>query len=297
MKSRIIILLSVLSIQTMIIGQSRFDSVMITETKLTDKIYMLEGSGGNIGLFIGEEEALIIDNQFGPLSEKIMAKVRELSGKEITKVINTHWHGDHAGGNENFGNAGAMIFAHENVRKRMSSEHKRGEQVTPPSPEIALPVVTYSESMQLYFMGEPILITHAHAGSHTDGDSFVFFPESNVMHMGDCFFHQRFPFIDISSGGSIDGIISAAEAAMMIADDDTQIIPGHGPMATKADLVKYHGFLKQVRERVASLTENGRGRDMADPAKIIEGFEDWAWGFINAERFIDIVYESMSNNN
>ena len=277
-------------------GQSRFDSVNITHTILTEKLYMLEGSGGNMGLYVGENEVLLIDDQYGPLSEKIMQKVKDISGREVTRIINTHWHGDHTGGNENFGKAGAMIIAHENVRKRMSTEQVRGERVTPASPAVALPVITYSEEMQLYFMGEPVLITHVHNG-HTDGDSFIYFPESKVAHLGDCFFHKRFPYIDTGSGGSIDGMITAIETAMMILDDDTQIIPGHGPMATKEDLSNYLTFLKTVRERVFSYISNGRGQESIDPAKIVEGYEDLAWGFIDAERFTGIVYASLTQAN
>ena len=294
MKISILLLSAITLLAFNSMAQGQFDDVVIKETKLTDKIYMLEGSGGNICLLIGENEVLMIDDQYAPLSDRIKTKIKELSGGSTTKLINTHWHGDHSGGNENFGEAGAMIFAHENVRGRMSTEQVRGERVTPPSPNIALPVVTYSNAMQLYFMGEPILVSHAH-NAHTDGDSFVFLPESNVLHMGDCFFNQRFPYIDVASGGSINGIISAAEAALMLVDDETQIIPGHGPMATKADLQKYHTLLTVVRQRVIDHISNGREADTLDPDKVVEGYADWAWGFINAERFTNIVYTSLSD--
>ncbi len=277
-------------------GQDRFAGVEIKETKLADNIYMLEGSGGNIGLVINGQDALLIDNQYGQLSDKIMAKVVDLASGKVTKVINTHWHGDHAGGNENFGKSGALIFAHENVRDRMAMEQVRGERVTPASPATALPVVTYRDNMQLYFMGEPIMVMHVH-NAHTDGDSFVFLPESNVLHMGDCFFHKRFPYIDVGSGGSIDGMIAAAEAALMLVDEGTQIIPGHGPMATKEDLQKYHEFLTTVKERIESYVNVGRDRDSMDPDKIVAGFDEWAWAFIDAERFTDIVVESLSKGN
>lgn len=295
MKRSILLLLAITLIATSTIAQGQFDDVVIKETKLTNKIYMLEGAGGNIGLYIGDTEVLMIDDQYAPLSDRIMAKIKELSGKSTTKLINTHWHGDHSGGNENFGKTGAMIFAHENVRGRMSTEQVRGERVTPPSPDIALPVVTYSDAMQLYFMGEPVLVSHVH-NAHTDGDSFVFFPESNVLHMGDCFFHQRFPYIDLGSGGSINGIISAAEAALMLVNDETQIIPGHGPMASKADLQKYHTFLTTVRQRIVDHITNGREMDSLDPDMVVEGYAEWSWGFINAERFTNIVFNSLSDD-
>lgn len=275
-------------------GQGRFDDVVIKDYKLTDNIYMLEGAGGNVGIYINDDEVLMIDDQFAPLSDKLKAKIKELSGGKTTRLINTHWHGDHSGGNENFAKDGAMIIAHENVRERMSKEVVRGERVTPPSPQIALPVVTYKEGMQLFIMNEPVMITHVHR-AHTDGDSFVFFPESNVLHMGDCFFHKRFPFIDLNSGGSIDGVISAAELALMLVDDDTQIIPGHGPMATKDDLVAYHAFLTSTRNKVADHIKDGGSIDGLDPAMITEGYEEWTWGFINAEKISQTIFNSLSS--
>ena len=287
-------LLSILILQGLLIhAQDRFASVVITETKLSDEVYMLEGSGGNIGLVLSENEALIIDDQFAPLSEKIMEKIKEIAGSKVTVVVNTHWHGDHTGGNENFGKEGAMIVAHENVRTRMSTEQVRGERVTPPSPEVAWPVITYNDEMQLYIADQPILIAHVH-NAHTDGDSFVFLPESNILHMGDCFFHQRFPYIDVGSGGSVDGIIKAAEVALMMVDDETQIIPGHGPMATKADLVKYHEFLGIARNRVQSQIAQGVALADINADEMVAGYEEWSWGFINAERFVSIVHSSLS---
>lgn len=255
---------------------------------------MLEGAGGNVGIYINEDEVLMIDDQFAPLSDKLKAKIKELSGGKTTRLINTHWHGDHTGGNENFGADGAMIIAHENVRGRMSKEVVRGDRVTPPSPAIALPVVTYQEGMQLYIMDEPVMITHMH-NAHTDGDSFVFFPESNVLHMGDCFFNKRFPFIDLNSGGSIDGIIKASEVALMLVDDDTQIIPGHGSMASKSDLVEYHKCLTTLRGDVADHIKNGGTLDSLDPVEITEGYEEWGTGFINAEKIVQTIFNSLSS--
>lgn len=292
---KLLALLSVFSFtQFSLWGQGRFDDVVIKDYKLTDNIYMLEGSGGNIGIYINDDEVLMIDDQFAPLSDKLKAKIKELSGGKTTRLINTHWHGDHSGGNENFAKDGAMIIAHENVRGRMSKEVVRGERVTPPSPAIALPVVTYKEGMQLYIMDEPVMITHMHR-AHTDGDSFVFFPESNVLHMGDCFFHKRFPFIDLNSGGSIEGVIRAAEMALMLVDDNTQIIPGHGPMATKSDLVEYHKFLTSAKGRVLAHINDGGTIDNLDPAQITESYEDWAWGFINAEKISQTIFNSLSS--
>jgi len=275
-------------------SQGRFDDVVIKDHKLTEHIYMLEGAGGNVGIYISENEVLMIDDQFAPLSDKLKAKIKELSGGKTTRLINTHWHGDHSGGNENFGKDGAMIIAHENVRERMSKEVVRGERVTPPSPDIALPVVTYKEAMQLYIMDEPIMITHMHR-AHTDGDSFIFLPESNVLHMGDCFFHKRFPFIDLNSGGSIDGVIRAAEMALMLVDENTQIIPGHGPMASKSDLIDYHKFLTTAKSKVAAHIRSGGTIENLEAKNIVEGYEDWSWGFIDAEKIAQTIFTSLSS--
>lgn len=276
---------------TLSYSQGRFDDVTITHHQLTDNIYMLEGAGGNVGILVSDDEVLMIDDQFAGLSEKLMAKISELSGGKTTKLINTHWHGDHTGGNENFGSAGAQIIAHENVRKRMSNPVKRSGQVQPAAPDVALPVITYQEAMQLYFLNEPIKLIHVH-NAHTDGDSFVYLPESNVLHMGDCFFNGRFPYIDLSSGGSLSGAVQAAETALMVADDDTQIIPGHGPMASYQDLEAYKAFLVVIQDRITKFVADGGTKETLDPAVITKDYEDLAWGFINAERFASIVLES-----
>ena len=274
-------------------AQGRFDEVVIKVNPLADNIYMLEGAGGNIGLLTGPEGALLIDDQYGPLSEKIKTAVSEISEGGVKYVINTHWHGDHTGGNENFGKDGATIIAQQNVRTRMSAEQVRGEVVTPGSPAIALPVVTFGEDLQLYFSDQKLMAIHVH-NAHTDGDAFVWMPEANILHMGDCFFHQRFPFIDLTSGGSVNGVITAVEAALLLVDEGTQIIPGHGPMATMSDLKKYHEFLTLMKSRIEEYTSVGRGKDMIDAAKIVEGYEDWAWAFIDAQKLVDIFYASLT---
>ncbi len=291
-----ILFIVLLCLPIWLFSQSQFDNVEISETVLTDQIYMLEGAGGNIGLIIGEEGALLIDDQYGPLAEKIKTKVAQLTDGPITYIANTHWHGDHSGGNEFFGTQGATIIAHKNVRKRMSMEHQRGDRVIPPSPEVALPVITFGEDMQLHFNGLEIMAIHVD-NAHTDGDALLWIPGANVLHMGDCFFHQRYPFIDLTSGGSVDGAITAVETALFLIDDDTKIIPGHGPMAAKADLENYLTFLKSIRTRIKSYVSVGRGIDMIDAAKIVEGYEDWAWGFIDADRLVQIFHSSLTAGN
>ena len=273
-------------------AQGRFDEVQIKTTQLTEQVYMLEGSGGNIGVFIGEEAVMMVDDQFAPLTPKILEAIAKLSDREIRYVANTHWHGDHTGGNENLANEGAVILAHEHVYQRMSTEQERGGRVTPASPAAALPKITFVDEMSIFLNGQQAQLIHV-GNAHTDGDAFVWFPNANVLHMGDTFFHQRFPYIDLDSGGSVNGAIKAVEAALMLVDDDTQIIPGHGPLASKADLENYLTFLTTVRERVNSFVQQGRGIDAAKPEEIIEGYEEWASGFINAERLCTIFFNSL----
>lgn len=237
------------------------DDVQIRTQQLTDGVYMLMGQGGNIGLSVGEDGAFVIDDQFAPLTEKILAAIAEVTDESVRFVFNTHWHGDHTGGNENMGEAGALIVAHENVRERMSVEQVlqrigRPESTTPASPEGALPVVTFTQDVSFHVNGDELHAFHVeHA--HTDGDAIVHFVDANVVHMGDTFFRDRFPFIDTASGGSIDGLIAAAGRALSVMDADTQIIPGHGPLSTREDLRAYRDALKTMRDAVADLMARG----------------------------------------
>ena len=275
-------------------GQSRFDDVVIKTNKVTDHIYMLEGSGGNIGVFVGDDGVFMIDDQYAPLSEKIKTAIRGLSDKEIKYLVNTHWHGDHAGGNENFGKDGATIIAHKNVRARLSTDqhNKAFNRTTPAAPKVAWPTITFEDNMTIHINGEKIVLMHVH-NAHTDGDTFVWFPESNVLHMGDCFFKDRFPYIDLGSGGSVQGALRAIEAAMMVTDADTQIIPGHGTMATKSDLLRYYQMLTTMYDRVKKEVMAGKTIDEIKSAGLTSDYADWGAGFINEERIIDIIWTDI----
>ncbi len=290
---RIVLILLCIAVGSISYGQSRFDDVMITETHLTDQVYMLEGSGGNIGLIIGEDGALLIDDQFAPLAEKIKAKVAELNDGPIVYVANTHWHGDHTGSNEIFGSEGATIIAHKNVRQRMSTAYTRGDRIIPASPQAALPVITYGEDLQLYFSGVELHAIHVD-NAHTDGDAIIWMPKENVLHMGDCFFNKRFPYIDLNSGGSVNGAIDAVSAALLLVDANTKIIPGHGPLANKADLEQYLRMLKDIRTRVNAFITMGKSLEDIDTSIVVEGYEELAWAFINEERIVEIFYTSLS---
>ena len=281
-----------------------WDAVSITSEDLGGGIYVLFGRGGNIGLSTGEDGALLVDDQYAPLTDKILAAVRSITDEPVRFVVNTHWHGDHTGGNENLGKAGSLIVAHENVRRRMNPAEftdlvGRSEQAAPE----ALPVVTFEHGVTLHWNGLAIEARHQpHA--HTDGDSTIFFRGANVVHMGDLFFNGAFPFIDVDSGGGIDGLIAAAERVADATDDQTTIIPGHGPVTDRATLVKYGQALRMARERISERVAAGQSEDdaAADYVALVTGIgTDIGWapdagGFVSPERFVRLVHRSLSSS-
>src|SRR5262249_43980082 len=205
---------------------------------------MREGAGGNIGLCVGPEGVLVIDDQFAPLSDKIMAAIKAISDKPVRFLFNTHFHGDHTGGNENFAKAGVAIIAQDNARKRMTVEQYNAvfDRRTPPSPALALPIVTFNDSVTFHIGNEEITCFHV-PNAHTDGDAIVYFPQDNVVHMGDCLFNGRYPILDVSAGGSSAGMIAAVERMLKVTNADTKFIPGHGPLATRKDVEAFRDML------------------------------------------------------
>jgi len=274
------------ALATPALAQRDFSSVEITTTEVSDGIYMLEGAGGNIGLSVGDNGAFVIDDQFAPLSEKIMAAIRSVTDKPVEFVLNTHHHGDHTGGNEAFGEAGAYIVAHDNVRKRLNDNDDIAG--------VALPVITFSESATFHRNGQEIHVFHPD-NAHTDGDAIVFFRTANVVHMGDVFFAQRYPYIDIGSGGGINGYIAALETAAALMDAETKVIPGHGPLSAKTDIEATAAMLKDVRTRVQALIDEGLDEDAAAAADPLADLnDDWGWAFIDGERMTRAAYQSLS---
>ncbi len=273
-----------------------FSKVEIKTEKLADGVFMLEGSGGNIGLCAGADGAFLIDDQFAPLTEKIRAAVAAVTDKPIRFVLNTHWHPDHTGGNENLGKAGALIVAHDNVRKRLSVEQFTAvfNRTTLPSPPAALPVVTFTDSVTFHLNGDDVIAFHV-PPAHTDGDAIVWFRGANVAHMGDCFVNGSYPFIDLSGGGSVNGVIQAAERMLAKVDERTKIIPGHGPLGDKAALQAYRDMLVKVRDRVKKGIVAKRTKVQILAGKPTAEFDEkWGKGFLTGETFAGIVYDDLA---
>ena len=276
-------------------AQPNLDNVQVKAEKVADGIYMLLGAGGNIGVSVGEDGVFMIDDQYAPLTEKIQAAVKKLSEKPIRFVLNTHWHGDHTGGNENLGKAGTLIVAHDNVRERMSTEQFLAafNNRVPPSPKGALPVVTFNDRVTFHLNGDEIHAFHVDP-AHTDGDSVVHFREADVVHAGDLYFNGIYPFIDVSTGGGIDGVIAAIEEILGLVGPETKIIPGHGPLSNRQELVSYLAMLKTVRENVVALIEKGRSQEEIVAAKPTATLDEvWGDGFLEPDVFVGIVYSSL----
>lgn len=268
--------------------------VEIKATDLGNGIHMLEGQGGNLGVSIGEDGVFLIDDQYAPLSGKILDKIKELGGGDVVYVLNTHWHGDHTGGNENVGETGAVIVAHKNVRVRMSTDQVSAmrNRTTPASPAEALPVVTFDGSVDFYFNGHKLEVMSVEA-SHTDGDSIVFVKDANVLHMGDTFFNTWYPFIDMESGGDLDGMIAVLAKGLNLADDETKIIPGHGPLANKADMQSTHDKLVSVRGALQSRIDKGMSDAEILSDKPLDGLNlEWG-GFLDEAGFLTITLAGM----
>lgn len=259
-------------------------------------IYMLLGQGGNIGVLVGEGGVLMIDDQFAPLTEAIQAAIAELGNKEIRFVINTHWHFDHTGGNENLGNDGVLIVAHDNVRERMSTDQVLESigMEFPASPEVALPALTFNDRATFYLNDQTVNVRHV-APAHTDGDSIIQFAEANVLHLGDTYFNGMYPFIDFESGGSLDGMIAATEQNLQLANAETVIIPGHGPISDQLELEAYLQLLLEVRDVTQSAIDAGMSLEALIQARPLADYDDtWGSGFLSPEQFLTIVYNGLS---
>jgi glyoxylase-like metal-dependent hydrolase (beta-lactamase superfamily II) len=269
--------------------------VVIEATRVAGNVYMITGQGGNIGLSVGEDGAFLIDDQFAPLTERILATVAEHTPQPVRFVVNTHWHLDHTGGNENLGKAGAIIVAHENVRRRMSTEQfiAAFNTTVPASPPAALPVITFTDSVTFYWNDDEVRVIHVEP-AHTDGDSIIHFRKANVIHMGDLYFSGMYPFIDVGREGSLAGMIKAVDRGLKLANDRTKIIPGHGPLSGVGELRAYRRMLRTVHDRVTKLIDEGRTRDQVIAARPTHDLDaEWGRGFMKPDQWVGIVYDGM----
>jgi cyclase len=271
------------------------EEVEITPVQVTKQIYVLNGKGGNIGLFIGEDGTFLIDDQFAPLTEKIVAAIKSVGGDHPKFLINTHYHGDHTGGNEKLGQGGTLVFSHDNVRERLSAGSflEAFNMKRPAVAKEGLPVVTFSEDISFHLNGDTVQAIHVpHA--HTDGDSFIHFKAANVIHAGDIFFNGFFPFIDVQHGGSLKGMIKAVDSILALADADTKIIAGHGPLGDRAQLTSYRDMLQTSYERLKALKADGKTAKEAAAAKPLADLEEtWGNGIFKSDRWIELIYSGV----
>jgi len=279
------ILVAALASTVAALAQRDFANVEIKATPVSKTVWMLEGAGGNIGVSAGPDGVLVVDDQFAPLAEKITAKLKELNPAAPRFVLNTHWHGDHTGGNAFFGSKGANIIASANVRERLSKK----SDVQPAE----LPVVTYDHGASVHFNGEEIRLIALGAG-HTDGDSIIWFTGANVVHMGDQFFAGKFPFIDLGSGGDVAGYLANVEKALAFIPADAKVIPGHGPLATVDDLKTFRDMLLETTGVVKKAIADGKTLEQVKADGLPAKWKDWGTGFINTGRWLEICFNSLS---
>ncbi len=274
-------------------GQSR--DVKIKINKLTNNVYMLVGQGGNIGVFVGEDGVFMIDDQFAPLTPKILAAIKTITNTSVKYLVNTHWHGDHTGGNLNMEKAGAIIVSHENVRKRMRIDQVIRGRKRKASPLKALPVITFTEDMMYHFNGDDVYISHIH-DAHTDGDALIYFTKNNVLHMGDAYFQGKFPYIDVTSGGTIDGYIAGIQKAIMLIDEETIVIPGHGKTSNKSEMKSYLIMLNTLRDNVLQEIKKGKTFEEIKNNKNITKEYSLFNGWITEEKIRIAIYKTIKSN-
>lgn len=294
MKSNLVIILLLTALAGS--AQQNLDTVKIRPIKVTDQIYMLKGSGGNIGLLTGNDGLMMIDDQFAPLSNKITETIRLISQTSIRFLVNTHIHGDHTGGNDNFSKQGVTLVAHDQVRERMKKEqvNKRLNRTTPPREKDALPTVTFSDKLNFHLNEEEIELIHLDRG-HTDGDVAVYFKKANVIHTGDAFVRYGYPYIDVSSGGSIKGFVSSLDRLLIMMNDQTKVIPGHGELAAKNDVKILRDQIVDILDQVAKALKKGKKIEEISSLGITDKYDaQLGKGFLKGKDFVVIVAESLS---
>jgi glyoxylase-like metal-dependent hydrolase (beta-lactamase superfamily II) len=283
--------------------ETDYSKVQIKTTKVSGNIYMLEGAGGNIAASVGEDGIVIVDDQYAPLAEKIQAALKNLgiTDKPVRFVINTHYHGDHTGGNAPFANSGSTVIAQDNVRKRLESGGAGGysessKREIKPAEKTALPVITFEHDVTVHLNGEDIRALHFPSG-HTDGDSIIFFPKNNVVHMGDDFVRYGFPYIDVLSGGSVQGMIDALEKASAQLPADIKVIPGHGGISNLDDVRAFVKMLKETSAIVQNAINAHKTLDQMKQEKILAAWDSkWSGDFIKTDAWIETLYNSLTGS-
>lgn len=273
-------------------AQQDWSKVEIKSTKVNGNVYMLQGSGGNIGVSVGGDGILIVDDQYAPLADKIKAALKTLGEGKLKFILNTHWHGDHTGGNAAFSSEGSII-AHTNVRKRLAEGINITGRTVQPAAKEALPIITFDQSVSVHFNGEEIRALHFPRG-HTDGDAVIFFTSANVVHMGDLFFNGMFPYVDIDSGGDVEGYINNVGEVLGKLPAGAKIIPGHGPLATADDLKKFHDMMMKTTGIVRDKMKAGKTLDQIKAEGLPEEWKSWSWQFVTTDRWISTIHRSYS---
>jgi cyclase len=276
-----------------VMGQQDFSNVEVKAARVAGNVYVITGAGGNIGVSVGEDGIVLVDDQYAPLAPKIEAALKTITDKPVRFIINTHYHGDHTGGNEHFGKS-APIVAHENVRKRLKEGMSLPNRQVSPAPKGALPILTFNDTVTIHINGEDVRAVHfPHA--HTDGDSVIWFTQSNVVHMGDNFFNGMFPFIDLDSGGSVRGMIAVVEKVASMIPVDTKIIAGHGPLGDRDSLRAYAAMLRETSEVIQAGIEAGKSAaQLKEEGALARWDQQWGQGFIKTDRFIDSLYRDLA---
>jgi cyclase len=303
--SAVLTILAAIFLCTLAAAQEKtpdWSKVQIKVTKVSGNIYMLEGQGGNIAASVGEDGIVIVDDEFAPLAEKIQAALKNLgiTDKPVRFVINTHYHGDHAGGNAPFATSGSTVIAQDNVRKRLASGGTAGNGGSmkievKPSEKAALPVITFEHDVTVHLNGEDIRALHFPSG-HTDGDAIIFFPKNNVVHMGDDFVRYGFPFIDVASGGSVQGMIDGVEKAAAQLPADVKVIPGHGALSNLDDVRDYIKMLKETSAVVQKALDAHKTLDQMKQEKILAPWAKWSNDFVNQDVFIETLCNSLTGH-
>ncbi|MDQ3283569.1 MAG: MBL fold metallo-hydrolase [Acidobacteriota bacterium] len=289
---RLYLALSLVLFSSPLLAQQDFSAVEVKAQKVAGNVYMLTGAGGNIGVSAGNDGLVVIDDQFAPLVPKIEAALRSISDKPVRFIVNTHYHGDHTGGNEQMSRL-APIIAQENARKRLASGTTALGRQVPPAPAAALPVVTFNDTLTLHLNGEDIRAVHMPHG-HTDGDAVIWFTQSNVVHMGDDFFNGAFPVVDLANGGSVRGMMENVEKVLAKIPDDAKVIPGHGPLSDKAGLRRFLEMLRGTTAAVQKAIAAGKSLDQMKADHVLAQWEEWGKGFVNTDTYTEWVYRDLA---